>query len=484
MHRRRLPWLASLLLLDGSLASAAQFDVDTLVDAADVVPGDGRCATATGNCSLRAAVQESNATSTFDVVRLPAGTFTLALAGADEDVAASGDLDLGGPVSIIGTGPEATLIVQATGDRVVDVGSGAQATLSGLSIRGGGGVESGGGIRNAGVLSLNDCEITANGGIAKPVRLGGGVFNAGTLAVTGCRIVDNRAGDGQAPGAGGGGLYSILALAITASRIEANEASGPAANGGGILQLAPGILQATAIKVADNRAPSGAGLALFGGTASATASLWSGNIASANGGGIRVASGELRLANATISGNRAGQDGGGLTAGGGSTGLHNVTLVDNRADADANGSGVGGGLAVASGAAVSVRNSLFARNGGAANAPQCSGSVQSGGHNVVAGPPGCTWSVAVGDQWDAATDPGPLVDAGGPTPTHVPASGDAAIDAGDPTGCMGPLETPLLLDQRGEPRPRDGNGDGNARCDAGAVEVQPVEAIFGDGFEP
>jgi hypothetical protein len=483
MNRHRFPWLASLLLLDVLPAAAAQFDADTVVDAADVVPGDGRCATATGACSLRAAVQEANATSAFDVVRLPAGTFTLALAGAAEDAAASGDLDLGGPVSIIGAGPEATLVVQAAGDRVVDVGTGVQATLSGLSIRGGGGVDSGGGIRNAGVLSLNDCEITDNGGSAGPVRLGGGIFNAGTLAVTGCRIAANRAGDGQLPGAGGGGIYSVLAIALAASRIEANEASGPAASGGGILQLAPGILQATVITVADNRAPSGAGLAMFGGTVSATASLWSANAASANGGGIRVASGELRLANATLSGNRAGQDGGGIIASGGTADLRNVTLADNRADADANGSGAGGGLAVAAGAAVSVRNSLLARNGGSAPTPQCSGSVQSAGYNVVSSTAGCAWLVAVGDRLDVGTDPGSLVDAGGPTPTHVPAAGDVAIDAGDPAGCTGVLEAPLLVDQRGEPRPRDGDGDGASRCDAGAVEVQPVDDVFGDGFE-
>lgn len=42
------------------------------------------------------------------------------------------------------------------------------------------------------------------------------------------------------------------------------------------------------------------------------------------------------------------------------------------------------------------------------------------------------------------------------------------------------------FDQRGQPSPVDGNGDGIARCDVGAIERQLVEisdTIFADGFE-
>jgi hypothetical protein len=64
---------------------------------------------------------------------------------------------------------------------------------------------------------------------------------------------------------------------------------------------------------------------------------------------------------------------------------------------------------------------------------------------------------------------GPLADNGGPTPTHAPFPYSAAVDSGA-TSCPG-RDGPLLADQRGWPRPRDGDEDGEARCDRGAVEL-------------
>lgn len=73
---------------------------------------------------------------------------------------------------------------------------------------------------------------------------------------------------------------------------------------------------------------------------------------------------------------------------------------------------------------------------------------------------------------------GPLVNNGGSTQTHQPLAGSSAIDAADSATC-------LNTDQRGITRPQDGNGDGVARCDIGAVEVSAAESslIFADGFE-
>src|SRR5437773_7520471 len=58
-------------------ARAATFTVNTTVDSADAVPGDGVCADANGNCSLRAAIMESSAEANpiADVIRLPAGVY-------------------------------------------------------------------------------------------------------------------------------------------------------------------------------------------------------------------------------------------------------------------------------------------------------------------------------------------------------------------------------------------------------------------------
>src|SRR5690349_2419595 len=86
--------------LVATLAAACQlpgatFVVTTTADAPDAAPGDGVCATATGTCSLRAAITEANAGPGLANVELGDGaTYTLSVAGAGEDANATGDLDI------------------------------------------------------------------------------------------------------------------------------------------------------------------------------------------------------------------------------------------------------------------------------------------------------------------------------------------------------------------------------------------------------
>src|SRR5687768_7403135 len=74
---------------DAQAASSADFVVTTTVDAVDAEPGDGVCATAAGECSLRAAVQESNTFAGEQSVELPTGTYALTIPGAGEDEAST-----------------------------------------------------------------------------------------------------------------------------------------------------------------------------------------------------------------------------------------------------------------------------------------------------------------------------------------------------------------------------------------------------------
>jgi hypothetical protein len=60
---------------------------------------------------------------------------------------------------------------------------------------------------------------------------------------------------------------------------------------------------------------------------------------------------------------------------------------------------------------------------------------------------------------------------GGFTMTHALGEGSPAIDAGDP------LSFPDT-DQRGFPRPIDGDGDDDAVCDMGAYEYVPLVFIY------
>src|SRR5262249_23028818 len=90
-------------------------------DATDINPGDGVCATSGGGCSLRAAVQEANALPGTDRIFVPAGVYVLSLAGAGEDQAATGDLDLTDSVGIFGAGAVLTVIDGNGTDRIFHV---------------------------------------------------------------------------------------------------------------------------------------------------------------------------------------------------------------------------------------------------------------------------------------------------------------------------------------------------------------------------
>jgi large repetitive protein len=122
-------------------ARAATFTVTSTVDAVDANspgPYDSVCAAAGGGCTLRAAIQEADATPEPDLIVLPAGVYPLTIEGDLEDDSAQGDLDISTDVTIVGAGAPSTVVDGAwpsNPDRLFhDVGT---LTMSGVTLQGG-----------------------------------------------------------------------------------------------------------------------------------------------------------------------------------------------------------------------------------------------------------------------------------------------------------------------------------------------------------
>jgi hypothetical protein len=220
--------LTGVLLVGLPGAGAATIDVTTTTDG--------------GAGSLRAAITEANATPGADVIQLPAGTYTLSIAGAGEDGNATGDLDIEGDLTIIGAGAATTVIDAAGIDRVLEVSSG-NVTLQHVTIAGGDsgpGTTTGGGIRKrgAGDLAVLDSIVRDNhswGG-------GGIVVFGGALSVLRSEIVDNVVESEPGDGSVGGGISQPNAngsMTVSESLIAGNSSVG--GNAGGLYSNSPTI---------------------------------------------------------------------------------------------------------------------------------------------------------------------------------------------------------------------------------------------------
>jgi hypothetical protein len=151
-----------------------------------------------------------------------------------------------------------------------------------------------------------------------------------------------------------------------------------------------------------------------------------------------------------------------------------VTLTDSTVAGNSS-SSVGGGLYNYS--TLTLSNTIVAGNT-AFHIPDSdcyyySGSLTSGGYNLVGIGDGCSGLTngQNGDQVGSSAGPlnallGPLQNNGGPTPTMALLPGSPAIDVVPASHC------PLRTDQRGLPRPDEATDNGV--CDSGAVESQGV----------
>jgi hypothetical protein len=267
--------------------------------------GPGSCTPADPNCaSIQAAV---NAATAGDTIQVAAGTYP-------EKITIAKDL------TITGAGAAATTVdgTQSGGVFTINAGTvslSAMTISNGLrSIAMGGG---GGGIFNAGTLTVTQCIITRNA--ARPLinelgfARGGGIYNSGTLTVTLSTISNNGAApDADEFGGVGGGISNAGTLTVAWSTISGNTAR----SGGGI--GTSGTLILTNSSVSNNTAARSGGGITGGGTITVTDSTVSNNKAlditeatGTIGGGIQ-SSGALTVAGSTISGNFATLFGGGI----------------------------------------------------------------------------------------------------------------------------------------------------------------------------
>lgn len=246
------------------------FVVDSEGDEPDAAQGDGICATLNGACTLRAAVQESNATivlstsvfSRSNVIILPEGHFKFENVPLVPTVIAEGTSDAGmlsvlGSTSIRGAGARKTVIDGNDIDRVFGVGPNAVLTVSDLTIRG----ATKSGIFNQGLLTVERCLITEN-----YAGSGGGIFNTPTSTAV---ILDSTISNNVAANEGGGIRFDAAGLVInstiTGNRLleeccdESTADGGTAGEGGGIDARGGGAVTIINSTITNNHAVIGGG---------------------------------------------------------------------------------------------------------------------------------------------------------------------------------------------------------------------------------
>jgi hypothetical protein len=225
---------------------------------------------------------------------------------------------------------------------------------------------------------------------------------------------------------GGSGILNYGLLTLNHSTVSGNYARA----GGAVFNY--GVLRLNRSTVSGNTGESTSGI-YNGGTLALNNSTVSGNT-SGSASGIYHLGGTLTLNNSTVSGNIATSSGGGI--------------VQNTGE-------------------VTLRNSIVAGNT-APSAPDCSGTLNSAGYNLIGNDADCTFVTGMGDRLDVDAKLGLLTGSPG---YHPLLFGSPAIDAGNPAGCTDALGNPLDTDQRDVPRAR--------RCDMGAYEYDgPYFPVF------
>ena len=116
-------------------ALLSSFVVDSPLDQPDSNPGDGIATTASGETTLRAAVQEANAAPGPDTIFLPPGYLDLSLFGPSDHSAASGHLEIADELTIVGAGQDKTFIDASQIDSAFHIQAGVALPLDTLTLQ-------------------------------------------------------------------------------------------------------------------------------------------------------------------------------------------------------------------------------------------------------------------------------------------------------------------------------------------------------------
>lgn len=461
---------------------SATFSVNQLTDGLDANLADNLCdtnlATAGNQCSLRAAIQQANATPGTDTITFAfTNVHKLTRAGID-NTAVNGDLDITDSIIIRGRTPQTTIDGGGL-DKVFSVFTSNTATFENLVIRGGrfttnnlvsAGVEGG-----LGALTFSNVTLTDNiVNSVQPPGLSGPCCNGVADILCNCLVTFTNS-----KSLSGGFTDGIVAarVNISNSQITGHGQFGVIVNSGN------STITRTVIRNNGGGVRNGGGTLLIQDSevSHSQGGGWLFEVLYAFHGVDNSSAGTTNIVNSTISSNESVSDGGGIFNSG-TLKLFITTIANNltRESCDSQflcSSGSGGGIANTG--TLELVNTIVAGNSdtdiGGNVFNDCFGTLSSKGFNLIGDTTGCTISgTTTGNLLNVDPSLNLLLNNGGPTQTHAFLGASPAIDAGDPAGCKDHNNVNLTTDQRGSSRPTDGNGDTISRCDMGAFEVGAV----------
>ena len=495
--------------------------VDSLAGGSDATIGDGICATTGGECTLRAAIQESNSLPGQETIQLPAGIIDI-----------SSQLpEISDHLIVNGAGVGQTILNRLNNSQAVRSGYSTIIVFRNLTMQGASRF-----ISSYGHLTLENCLIQNNSdsaissfyvyGETMPVDdplpevvvrnctfqnnvgafNGPAILSSGKLTIDDSLFLNNQGTNGGAIyTTGGAGVTEAGDIIVRNSRFEGNSAE---SQGGAIRSRWSRIVISNTLflnnQVTGGSQPQGGAIATsswltitdsyfagnaadYAGGAIANGGEWNLDVdpailavngstfinnSSDYGGGLAF-TGQGEVTNSTFSGNQALRDGGGILIGANSTGvLNSVTVVNNTADSDGDSDGAGGGLQLSGGlwdepGGFTIVNSIFANNA-AFTGPDCSSPAGIGlslGGNLIRDLTDCGVTTVGSDLSGIDPQLGPLVNVQNHNRVHLPLPGSPILNTG--SGCP-------AVDQRGVPR---------SRCDRGSVELTPPQTFLVNAFD-